>query len=115
MTYTFPLLTIIWGGIFPSGLILYWIVYTAYLVVQQYLIMGWGNLFPLFGWQPGWAASPEAGIASGPRPKRAPTDDATTETPDPTPPRAAASGGSRAGSRPANRRQGGAKRRGRKR
>ena len=55
MTYTFPLLTIIWGGIFPSGLILYWIVYTAYLVVQQYLIMGWGNLFPLFGWQPGWA------------------------------------------------------------
>ncbi|HEU4461494.1 MAG TPA: YidC/Oxa1 family membrane protein insertase [Solirubrobacterales bacterium] len=115
MTYTFPLLTIIWGGIFPSGLILYWIVYTGYLVVQQYLIMGWGNLFPLFGWQPGWAASPEAGIASGPRPKRAPTDDASTETPDSTPPRAAASGGSRAGSRPANRRQGGAKRRGRKR
>ena len=115
MTYTFPLLTIIWGGIFPSGLILYWIVYTAYLVVQQYLIMGWGNLFPIFGWQPGWAPSPETGIASGPRPKRAPTADATTETPDPTPPRAPASGGSRAGSRPANRKQGGAKRRGRKR
>jgi len=115
MTYTFPLLTIIWGGIFPSGLILYWIVYTAYLVVQQYLIMGWGNLFPLFGWQPGWAASPETGIASGPRPKRAPAADATTEEPDSTPPRAPASGGSRAGSRPANRRQGGAKRRGRKR
>ncbi len=115
MTYTFPLLTIIWGGIFPSGLILYWIVYTAYLVVQQYLIMGWGNLFPLFGWQPGWAASPETGIASGPRPKRAPAADATTEEPDSTPPRAPESGGSRAGSRPANRRQGGAKRRGRKR
>ncbi|MBA3586640.1 MAG: membrane protein insertase YidC, partial [Chloroflexi bacterium] len=61
MTYTFPLLTIIWGGIFPSGLILYWIVYTGYLVVQQFLIMGWGNLFPIFGWQPGWAPSPEAG------------------------------------------------------
>jgi YidC/Oxa1 family membrane protein insertase len=115
MTYTFPLLTIIWGGIFPSGLILYWIVYTAYLVVQQYLIMGWGNLFPLFGWQPGWAASPETGIASGPRPKRAPAADATTDEPDSTPPRAPASGGSRAGSRPANRKQGGAKRRGRKR
>jgi len=52
MTYTFPLLTIFWGGIFPSGLILYWIVYTAYLVIQQFLIMGWGNLFPIFGWQP---------------------------------------------------------------
>ena len=55
MTYLFPLLTIWWGGLFPSGLILYWVVYTAYLVVQQYRIMGWGNLFPLFGWQPGFA------------------------------------------------------------
>jgi YidC/Oxa1 family membrane protein insertase len=57
MTYTFPLLTIFWGGIFPSGLILYWIVYTAFLVVQQYTIMGWGNLFPIAGWQPRWAPS----------------------------------------------------------
>ena len=28
MTYTFPLLTIVWGGIFPSGLILYSVSYT---------------------------------------------------------------------------------------
>jgi YidC/Oxa1 family membrane protein insertase len=55
MVYLFPLLTIFWGGIFPSGLILYWIVYTGYLVLQQYRIMGWGNLFPIFGWQPRWA------------------------------------------------------------
>ena len=115
MIYTFPLLTIIWGGIFPSGLILYWIVYTAYLVVQQYLIMGWGNLFPLFGWQPGWAPSPEAGIARTSRPKRSEADDAPSEEPDSAPTRAPASGGTRAGARPANRRQGGAKRRGRKR
>ncbi|MCA1588502.1 MAG: YidC/Oxa1 family membrane protein insertase, partial [Chloroflexi bacterium] len=59
MTYTFPLLTIVWGGIFPSGLILYWIVYTAYLVIQQFLIMGWGNLFPIFRWHPSWAAAPD--------------------------------------------------------
>ena len=116
MIYTFPLLTIIWGGIFPSGLILYWIVYTAYLVVQQYLIMGWGNLFPLFGWQPGWAPSPEAGIArTASRPKRPEPDDAPSEEPEPTTTRAPASGGSRAGTRPANRRQGGSKKRGRRR
>jgi YidC/Oxa1 family membrane protein insertase len=115
MIYTFPLLTIIWGGIFPSGLILYWIIYTAYLVVQQYLIMGWGNLFPLFGWQPRWAPSPEAGIARAERPKRLETDDAPAEAPAPTPNRAPGSGGGRAGTRPANRKQGGAKRRGRKR
>ena len=94
MTYTFPLLTIIWGGIFPSGLILYWIVYTAYLVVQQYLIMGWGNLFPLFGWQPSWAPSPEPAITPASRPKRAEADRCAGEqplpTPTPAPPRRAA-------------------------
>jgi YidC/Oxa1 family membrane protein insertase len=59
MTYLFPLLTIWWGGLFPSGLILYWVVYTAYLTTQQFRIMGWGNLFPLFGWQPGFAPPPD--------------------------------------------------------
>jgi YidC/Oxa1 family membrane protein insertase len=112
MIYTFPLLTIIWGGIFPSGLILYWIVYTAYLVVQQYFIMGWGNLFPLFGWQPSWAPPP---VTPDP-PKRVESRDEPEETPQPQKQRAATSGGSRGGkdSRPANRRSG-AKRRGRKR
>jgi YidC/Oxa1 family membrane protein insertase len=73
MTYLFPLLTIWWGGLFPSGLILYWIVYTAYLVVQQYRIMSWGNLFPLFGWQPGFAPRPEAGLVSRP-PRQEPSE-----------------------------------------
>ena len=114
MTYTFPLLTIFWGGIFPSGLILYWIVYTAYLVIQQFLIMGWGNLFPIFGWQPAWAPSPEAGITPAPRPKQVETTDAPAASQTPNP-RAPAPGGSRNNPRPPNRKQGGAKRRGRKR
>ncbi len=113
MTYTFPLLTIVWGGIFPSGLILYWIVYTAYLVVQQFLIMGWGNLFPLFGWSPGWAGTPPSEPAA--RPKRVETTDAPAENPQSANPRVPASGGSRSSARPANRKQGGAKKRGRKR
>jgi len=114
MIYTFPLLTIIWGGIFPSGLILYWIVYTAYLVVQQFLIMGWGNLFPLFGWQPSWAPSPEA--ISAPRPKRIESDAAATEAVPPTPSRAPSPNANRGTKpRPANRAKGSAKRRGRKR
>ena len=46
MTYLFPLLTIFWGGLFASGLILYWVVYTAYLVVQQYRDHGLGQLLP---------------------------------------------------------------------
>jgi YidC/Oxa1 family membrane protein insertase len=114
MTYTFPLLTIVWGGIFPSGLILYWIVYTAYLVVQQYLIMGWGNLFPLFGWTPRWARSTDADSARSSRPARLSSDDAPS-TSQPAPSSAPAPGGSRGGPRPGPRKQGGAKRRGRKR
>jgi YidC/Oxa1 family membrane protein insertase len=113
MTYTFPLLTIVWGGIFPSGLILYWVVYTAYLVIQQYLIMGWGNLFPLFGWHPPWA--PKADEEPAPRPKRLDATDAPAAAPQTSNPRAPAPVGSRTNPRPSNRRQGGAKRRGRKR
>lgn len=67
MIYLFPLLTIFWGGLFPSGLILYWIVYTAYLVIQQFTIMGWGNLFPVFGWRPGFAPPDETTLLGPPR------------------------------------------------
>ena len=115
MTYTFPLLTIIWGGIFPSGLILYWIVYTAYLVIQQFVIMGWGNLFPLFGWQPSWAPSPEAGITPAPRPKRTDAGAAASENPQPATPRAPSSNPGRGNARQVSRAKGSAKRRGRKR
>jgi YidC/Oxa1 family membrane protein insertase len=116
MTYTFPLLTIFWGGIFPSGLILYWIVYTAYLVIQQFLIMGWGNLFPIFGWQPSWAPGPETGITPATRPKKVDSTDAPASEANPgSKPRASASGGNRNNPRPANRRSGSAKRRGRRR
>lgn len=73
MTYLFPIMTVVWGGIFPSGLVLYWGVYTAYLIIQQFLIMGWGNLFPLFGWQPSWAPIPEAGDIGLTRPARSTT------------------------------------------
>ena len=48
-------LPIIYGGIFPAGLILYWIVMTVVMGIQQYLVVGWGGMFPLFGWTPRFA------------------------------------------------------------
>ena len=113
MTYLFPLLTIWWGGLFPSGLILYWVVYTAYLLVQQFMIMGWGNLFPLFGWHPGFAPRPETALVSAParREPAAATDNPGKGTAQPSNPRpAGSSGGDRPGSRPGKK-----KRRGRRR
>ena len=110
MTYLFPLLTIWWGGLFPSGLILYWVVYTAYLTVQQFRIMGWGNLFPLFGWQPGFAPAPETGVVSRPVRRDAPADnpgsDATPQNQRP----AGTPGGNRPVSRPTKKRRRGRKR-----
>jgi len=51
----FPLITIFYGAFLPAGLFLYWIVTTIFSIVQQYLIVGWGSLFPLFGWMPRFA------------------------------------------------------------
>ena len=45
---------LIYGAILPAGLFIYWIVFTLYSIVQQYLFTGWGALFPLFGWTPGF-------------------------------------------------------------
>ena len=50
-----PLFSIVYGSFLPGGLFIYWIVFTLFSVVQQYLIAGWGSLFPLFGWTPGFA------------------------------------------------------------
>ncbi len=50
-----PLISVVYGGFLPAGLFIYWIVATIFSIVQQYLIVGWGSMFPLFGWTPGFA------------------------------------------------------------
>jgi YidC/Oxa1 family membrane protein insertase len=44
MAYTFPLMTVFLGASFPAGLTLYWIATTAFQIVQQYFVSGWGQL-----------------------------------------------------------------------
>ena len=39
----------------PAGLFIYWITATIFGIVQQYLIVGWGGMFPLFGRTPAFA------------------------------------------------------------
>ena len=50
-----PLLSLVYGSFLPAGLFIYWIVTTIFSIAQQYLIAGWGSLFPLFGWTPAFA------------------------------------------------------------
>lgn len=55
MAIFLPFISLIYGSILPAGLFLYWIVSTLFSIVQQYLIIGWGGMFPIFGWTPGFA------------------------------------------------------------
>jgi len=47
MLYLFPLMTLIIGLNFPSGLVLYWLFFSGVSILQQYLISGWGGMAPL--------------------------------------------------------------------
>jgi YidC/Oxa1 family membrane protein insertase len=49
-----PLISLAYGGFLPAGLFIYWIVTTIFGIFQQYLIVGWGSTFPLFGYTPGF-------------------------------------------------------------
>ena len=55
MALLFPFISLTYGSLLPAGLFLYWIVSTLFSIVQQYLIIGWGGMFPFFGWTPGFA------------------------------------------------------------
>lgn len=46
MTYTFPLMTLIFGMSFPSGLAIYWLLFSLWQFLQQYQTSGWGGLTP---------------------------------------------------------------------
>ena len=55
MMVIFPFFSVIYGGFLPAGLFVYWITTSVFSIVQQFLIVGWGSMFPLFGWNPGFA------------------------------------------------------------
>lgn len=63
-----PFMSVIYGSFLPAGLFIYWIVTTVFSIVQQYLIAGWGSLFPLFGWNPSFAANHSPRFAIAPPP-----------------------------------------------
>jgi YidC/Oxa1 family membrane protein insertase len=54
-----PLISLLYGGILPAGLFIYWIATSLFSIIQQFLIVGWGSMFPLFGWDPAFARSYE--------------------------------------------------------
>ncbi len=65
-----PLISIAYGGFLPAGLFIYWITATVFSIVQQYLIVGWGGMFPFLGWSPAFASghTPRYPVAMPPPP-----------------------------------------------
>ena len=57
-----PFISIVYGGFLPAGLFIYWIVTTLFSIVQQYLIVGWGGLFPLLRAGPGLRPGSQAAL-----------------------------------------------------
>jgi len=55
MLVVLPLISILYGGILPAGLFIYWIASTIFSLAQQFLIIGFGGFFPLFGRTPALA------------------------------------------------------------
>lgn len=55
MAYFLPLISILYGGMLPAGLFLYWIMSSIFQIGQQFMVMGFGGAFPLFGWDPAFA------------------------------------------------------------
>lgn len=85
-SYIGPFISLVYGAFLPAGLFIYWLVTTVFSIVQQYLTVGWGQFFPLFGWTPAFAADhkPRFGVqdhlllppkpkASGPTSSSAPS------------------------------------------
>jgi YidC/Oxa1 family membrane protein insertase len=54
MLILLPVIFVVFAGALPAGLYIYYIVSTIFGIAQQYLIIGWGSMFPLFGWTPGF-------------------------------------------------------------
>ena len=72
-----PLISIFYGGFLPAGLFMYWIVSTIFSIVQQYLIVGWGGMFPHLRLVPVLRPGPHPalpGRRSGARSNEASTD-----------------------------------------
>lgn len=55
MAYFLPFISILYGGVVPAGLMLYWIASSVFSIGQQFLVLGYGGIFPLFGWFPRFA------------------------------------------------------------
>jgi YidC/Oxa1 family membrane protein insertase len=86
MVILLPFISIVYGGLLPAGLFLYWIFSTLFSIGQQYLIIGWGGMFPIMGWDPPFAQNHSPRFPVAMPPPKQPSGDATSSSSRPEPP-----------------------------
>ena len=52
MTFFMPIMVFVFGMIFPSGIAIYWVTQSMFMIVQQFYVVGWGG-FKVPHWFPG--------------------------------------------------------------
>lgn len=52
VTYVIPVVILVTGVNFPQGLAIYWVTQSAFMITQQYHLLGWGQM-PVPAWMPG--------------------------------------------------------------
>jgi YidC/Oxa1 family membrane protein insertase len=44
MMFFMPVMVFVFGMIFPSGIALYWVTQSTFMIIQQFIVVGWGGL-----------------------------------------------------------------------
>jgi len=52
MMFIMPAMVFVFGMVFPSGIALYWVTQSIFMIIQQYIVVGWGG-FKVPPWFPG--------------------------------------------------------------
>jgi YidC/Oxa1 family membrane protein insertase len=44
MMFFMPVMVFVFGMIFPAGIALYWVTQSTFMIIQQFIVVGWGGL-----------------------------------------------------------------------
>jgi YidC/Oxa1 family membrane protein insertase len=72
MMFFMPIMVFVFGMIFPIGITLYWVTQSVFMIVQQYIVVGWGG-FKVPPWFPGAGRVTALSFPPPPSPAAAPS------------------------------------------
>jgi YidC/Oxa1 family membrane protein insertase len=71
MMFFMPVMVFVFGMAFPAGIALYWVTQSIFMIVQQFIVVGWGG-FKVPAWFPGAGRVTALSFPPSPAPAAAP-------------------------------------------